>query len=149
MEVRERPLSTADLAGKSETHNDTERRDAEAIERSDKDVAAVPMEKPATEKSRPLSRNNEELVPLFSESAVQNFRERWTTLQTEFVDEPRRSVEQADELVAHVMKDMAATFSDERKKLEQQWEQGDKVSTEDLRLVLRRYRSFFDRFLSI
>jgi hypothetical protein len=48
-----------------------------------------------------------------------------------------------------VMKDMAATFSDERKKLEQQWEQGDKVSTEDLRLVLRRYRSFFDRFLSI
>lgn len=149
MEVRERPLSTADLAGKPETHNDTERRDAEAIERSDKDVAAVPMEKPATEKSRPLSRNNEELVPLFSESAVQNFRERWTTLQTEFVDEPRRSVEQADELVAHVMKDMAATFSDERKKLEQQWEQGDKVSTEDLRLVLRRYRSFFDRFLSI
>jgi hypothetical protein len=148
MEVRERPLSTADLAGKPETHNDTERRDAE-IERSDKDVAAVSMEKPATEKSRPLSRNNEELVPLFSESAVQNFRERWTTLQTEFVDEPRRSVEQADELVAHVMKDMAATFSDERKKLEQQWEQGDKVSTEDLRLVLRRYRSFFDRFLSI
>jgi len=148
MEVRERPLSTADLAGKPETHNDTERRDAE-IERSDKDVAAVSMEKPATEKSRPVSRNNEELVPLFSESAVQNFRERWTTLQTEFVDEPRRSVEQADELVAHVMKDMAATFSDERKKLEQQWEQGDKVSTEDLRLVLRRYRSFFDRFLSI
>jgi hypothetical protein len=47
------------------------------------------------------------------------------------------------------MKDMAATFSDERKKLEHQWEQGDKVSTEDLRLVLRRYRSFFDRFLSI
>ncbi|HZH84199.1 MAG TPA: hypothetical protein VFD87_13715 [Phototrophicaceae bacterium] len=96
-----------------------------------------------------MGSNNEELVPLFSESAVQNFRQRWTTLQTEFVDEPRRSVEQADELVAHVMKDMAATFSDERKKLERQWEQGDKVSTEDLRLVLRRYRSFFDRFLSI
>jgi hypothetical protein len=149
MEVRERPLSTADLAGKPETHNEPERKDAEAIARADKDVAAVPVEKPATEKSRPLSRNNEELVPLFSESAVQNFRQRWTTLQTEFVDEPRRSVEQADELVAHVMKDMAATFSDERKKLEQQWEQGDKVSTEDLRLVLRRYRSFFDRFLSI
>jgi hypothetical protein len=149
LEVRERPLSTADLAGKPETHNEPERKEAEAIARADKDVAAVPVEKPATEKSRPLSRNNEELVPLFSESAVQNFRQRWTTLQTEFVDEPRRSVEQADELVAHVMKDMAATFSDERKKLEQQWEQGDKVSTEDLRLVLRRYRSFFDRFLSI
>ena len=149
MEVRERPLSTADLAGKPETHNELERKDAEAIKRADKGAGAVPIEKPAAEKSRPLDRNKEELVALFSESAVQNFRHRWTTLQTEFVDEPRRSVEQADELVAHVMKDMAATFSDERKKLEQQWEQGDKVSTEDLRLVLRRYRSFFDRFLSI
>jgi len=149
MEVRERPLSTADLAGKSETNNAPEGKHAEAIERADKGAAAVPMEKPAAPKSRPPDRNNEELVPLFSESAVQNFRQRWTTLQTEFVDEPRRSVEQADELVARVMKDMAATFSDERKKLEQQWEHGDKVSTEDLRLVLRRYRSFFDRFLSI
>ena len=149
MEVRERPLSTADLAGKPETHNEPERKDAEAIKRADKGLAAVPIEKPAAEKSRPLDRNKEELVALFSESAVQNFRHRWTTLQTEFVDEPRRSVEQADELVAHVMKDMAATFSDERKKLEQQWEHGDKVSTEDLRLVLRRYRSFFDRLLSI
>ena len=147
MEVRERPLSTADLAGKPETENEPERSDAEAtIDRRD---AAVPVEKLAAEKPRAPGSNNEELVPLFSESAVQNFRQRWTTLQTEFVDEPRRSVEQADELVAHVMKDMAATFSDERKKLEHQWEQGDKVSTEDLRLVLRRYRSFFDRFLSI
>ena len=58
-------------------------------------------------------------------------------------------MEQADELVARVMKDMAATFSEERKKLEQQWEHGDQVSTEDLRLVLRRYRTFFERFLSI
>ena len=149
MEVRERPLSTADLAGKSERHNDSDRKDVQAIEKSDQSAAAVSIEKPAAKKSRPLDRNNEELVPLFSDSAVQNFRQRWTTLQTEFVDEPRRSVEQADELVAHVMKDMAATFSDERKKLEQQWEHGDKVSTEDLRLVLRRYRSFFDRFLSI
>jgi hypothetical protein len=148
MEVRERPLSTADLAGKPETRDEREHRDAEANATLDK-RDAVPIEQPAAEKPRAPGSNHEELVPLFSESAVQNFRQRWTTLQTEFVDEPRRSVEQADELVAHVMKDMAATFSDERKKLEQQWEQGDKVSTEDLRLVLRRYRSFFDRFLSI
>jgi hypothetical protein len=148
MEVRERPLSTADLAGKPETRDERERSDAEANATLDK-RDAVPIDQPAAEKPRAPGSNHEELVPLFSESAVQNFRQRWTTLQTEFVDEPRRSVEQADELVAHVMKDMAATFSDERKKLEQQWEQGDKVSTEDLRLVLRRYRSFFDRFLSI
>ena len=149
MEVRERPLSTADLAGKPETNKELQQREAEATATIKKRDAAVSIQQPSTEKPRAMGRNNEELVPLFSESAVQNFRARWTTLQTEFVDEPRRSVEQADELVAHVMKDMAATFSDERKKLEQQWEHGDKVSTEDLRLVLRRYRSFFDRFLSI
>jgi len=88
-------------------------------------------------------------VPLFSESSVRDFRSQWMALQTGCVDEPRRSVEQADELVARLMQDLAQTFSNERSKLEGQWEQGDKVSTEDLRLVLRRYRSFFDRFLSI
>lgn len=141
MEVRERPLSTADLAETSETkpHQD--------------ESGAVPAKSgpavPAQTSSGMGSNNKDELIPLFSNSAVQGFRSRWTSLQTEFVDEPRRSVEQADELVARVMKDMAATFSEERKKLEQQWEHGDQVSTEDLRLVLRRYRTFFERFLSI
>jgi len=65
------------------------------------------------------------------------------------VDEPRRAVEEADELVAQVIKELAETFSDERRKLEGQWDRGDKVSTEDLRLVLQRYRSFFERFLSV
>ena len=61
----------------------------------------------------------------------------------------RRAVEEADELVAQVIKELAETFSDERRKLEGQWDRGDKVSTEDLRLVHQRYRSFFERFLSV
>jgi len=88
-------------------------------------------------------------VPLFSNEAVQGYRSRWNSLQTGFVDEPRRAVEEADELVAQVIKELAETFSDERRKLEGQWDRGDKVSTEDLRLVLQRYRSFFERFLSV
>ena len=88
-------------------------------------------------------------MPLFSNEAVQGYRSRWNSLQTGFVDEPRRAVEEADELVAQVIKELAETFSDERKKLEGQWDRGDKVSTEDLRLVLQRYRSFFERFLSV
>jgi hypothetical protein len=97
----------------------------------------------------PNQDTGEELAPLFSESSVRDLRSQWTALQTGFVDQPRRSVEQADELVARVMKDLAETFSNERSKLERQWDQGDKISTEDLRLMLRRYRSFFDRFLSV
>ena len=62
--------------------------------------------------------------------------------------EPRKAVEQADGLVASAMKRLAEVFAEERSKLEQQWDRGDSVSTEDLRLALRRYRSFFERLLA-
>ena len=86
---------------------------------------------------------------LFPEKEGNDFRTRWTDIQTGFVDEPRRSVEQADALVAEVMKRLANSFSEERSKLEGQWGRGDDVSTEDLRVALRRYRSFFDRLLNV
>jgi len=63
------------------------------------------------------------------------------------VDEPRRAVQQADSLVAEVMKRLAESFAKERGALESQWDRGDNVTTEDLRLALQRYRSFFDRLL--
>ena len=63
--------------------------------------------------------------------------------------EPRRAVEQADALVAEVIKRLADSFAEERSKLEGQWGRGDDVSTEDLRVSLRRYRSFFDRLLNV
>jgi hypothetical protein len=89
------------------------------------------------------------LDPLFSNEAENDFRSRWTSVQTGFVDEPRQAVEQADELVAQVMQHLAQSFSEQRASLEQHWEKSEQVSTEDLRLALKRYRSFFDRLLSI
>ena len=88
-------------------------------------------------------------TPLFPENETTNFRNRWTEIQTAFVDEPRRAVEQADALVADVIKRLANSFADERSKLEGQWGRGDDVSTEDLRVALQRYRAFFDRLLSV
>jgi hypothetical protein len=90
-----------------------------------------------------------EVLTLFPENEANDFRTRWTDIQTGFVDEPRRSVEQADALVADVIKRLANSFAEERSKLEGQWGRGDDVSTEDLRIALRRYRSFFDRLLSV
>jgi len=86
---------------------------------------------------------------LFPENETNDFRTRWTDIQTGFVDEPRRAVEQADALVAEVIKRLASSFAEERSKLEGQWGRGDDVSTEDLRVSLRRYRSFFDRLLNV
>jgi len=88
-------------------------------------------------------------APLLVSDETQTLRSRWDSIQTGFVDEPRHAVEQADSLVAEVMKRLAETFAEERSKLEGQWSRGDNVSTEDLRLALQRYRSFFDRLLSM
>lgn len=88
-------------------------------------------------------------TPLFQSDETDTFRSRWQDIQSTFVDDPRHAVERADNLVADIMKQLADLFANERSQLEQQWEQGEDVSTEDLRLALRSYRSFFDRLLSI
>lgn len=93
--------------------------------------------------------NAADTTPLFPNDEIEDFRNRWNGVQTAFVDEPRRAVEQADVLVASAMKRLAEVFAEERSKLEKQWDQGDNVSTEDLRIALQRYRSFFHRLLSI
>ncbi len=87
--------------------------------------------------------------PLFDEGRSGELRSRWDEVQGGFVDEPRRSVQQADALVAEVMQTLAQTFAAERRSLEGQWTRGDDVSTEELRVALRRYRAFFDRLLAI
>jgi hypothetical protein len=88
-------------------------------------------------------------TPLFPENELEGLRTRWKEIQTGFVDEPRKAVEQADGLVASAMKRLAEVFAEERSGLEQQWDRGDSVSTEDLRVALQRYRAFFDRLLSV
>ena len=89
------------------------------------------------------------LEPLFAEGVEQEFRNRWRDIQTGFVDEPRSAVEQADQLVAQLMQRLAQSFSEQRSNLEKQWEASEKVSTEELRVGFTRYRSFFERLLSI
>jgi hypothetical protein len=87
-------------------------------------------------------------VSLLPDSEAERFTTRWQEIQGSFVDEPRASVEQADALVADLMQRLASGFSDERQRLEDQWDRGDDVSTENLRVTLTRYRSFFDRLLA-
>lgn len=90
-----------------------------------------------------------ERTMLFRPEEAGQFRTRWTDVQGAFVDSPRSAVERADSLVAETMKRLAEMFSEERAKLEAQWDQGDNVTTEDLRVALQRYRAFFDRLLNI
>jgi|SRR5579871_1215294 len=152
---KEEQLTTADLAGRNEPGR-TE-RDLRPVESPDKpkpvrseSTAPKPRETPmAAERSHvPEARSQEPVTPLFSDSDVSDLRSRWSNVQTGFVDEPRRAVEEADKLVATVMQRLAEGFANERSNLEKAWDRGDNVNTEDLRVALRRYRSFFDRLLN-
>jgi hypothetical protein len=96
-----------------------------------------------------LGKEETQLAPLFAENVAGEFRSRWDVVQKGFVDDPRRAVRDGDELIAQVMKSMAEAFSNERASLEGQLNQTDRSSTENLRLVLRGYRSFFERLLSV
>ncbi len=127
MDERNRELSTADLAGAGV------RRETEA-------GTAVMERGEESEAQRTL---------LFSDEDSRRMHERWTSIQASFVDEPREAVRQADTLVAETIQRLAETFAREKASLEEQWGRGDDISTEDLRQALRRYRSFFDRLLSV
>ena len=94
-------------------------------------------------------RADQEVAAMFAEDEAAGYRTRWDAIQTGVVDEPRRAVEEADALVAQVMKRLAEVFAEERTSLEGQWDRGGQASTEDLRVALRRYRSFFQRLLSL
>ena len=131
-------LTTADIA--------EARQPAEIAEGQPKPVQGVRDDGPSNyaKKMETL-----EATPLFPDNELQDLRSKWDQVQTGFVDEPRNAVQEADGLVASAMKRLAEVFAQERSKLEQQWDRGDNVSTEDLRLALQRYRSFFHRLLSV
>ena len=134
-------LTTADLAQRKRVPAPEELRPKPVLSEN------IPPERPETDTSN--ARAGADSAPLFPNNELDDLRSRWNTVQTTFVDEPRRAVEQADGLVASAMKRLAEVFAEERSKLEKQWDRGDNVSTEDLRVALQRYRSFFHRLLSI
>jgi hypothetical protein len=145
--LREHPdrIGTADIAAAGAV-------DRARIDEAERNERTDPLDGDLTDRAvrgAPTDEGPMAGTPLFSADEADGLRTRWEQIQTSFVDEPRRSVEQADTLVADVMKRLADGFSDERSELEHQWTEGSDVSTEDLRVALRRYRSFFDRLLSV
>ncbi len=132
-----RPLRTSDLAaaGAPRTARDEVPDEADGQSPS-----------PAPRQTGPEA---ERLEPLFPHDAADRYRTRWAEVQSGFVDDPRQAVAKGDELVAEVMKSLAESFAHERGKLEEELTRTGEASTETLRVGLRRYRSFFERLLSL
>jgi hypothetical protein len=140
MTESEKALTTSDLAAQptdsaDRPHARDEDRGGDNAARPDNEATLQAQSEPAT-------------TPLLSTDQSADLDGRWNEIQTAFVDEPRQSVERADQLVAELMQQLAKSFAETRNRLEQQWDSGDDVSTEDLRLALTRYRSFFHRLLA-
>jgi hypothetical protein len=166
-EVRdETTLTTADIANTPRAqyrrlNTDPDTGDTALTTNVEQSSARVP--KPATELATPNQTSTAatsgnpliddhgggQAAPLFPDTELAELRSRWDKAQIGFVDEPRAAVQQADSLVATVVKRLAEQFATERAELEHQWDRGTEVSTEDLRQALRRYRSFFDRLLEV
>lgn len=137
LETSEKSLTTADLAAVAE------------MPVAQREVSRDLKEPAVKNRAGDVNAKNDQLAPLFLADVAKDFRSRWDAVQGSFVDDPKQAVRQGDELVAQVLKSLAETFSAERAKLEGPLDQTDNASTENLRIALRRYRSFFERLLSL
>jgi len=150
MDQERREISTADLARTAEADDRAAGRDTRDNPAAGGNVAAQVAEgNAAAAVARPAGPGAGNRTMLFPNEEAERFRSEWTEVQSAFVDAPRNAVERADQLVANTMKRMAHGFAEERRKLEEQWDRGGDVTTEDLRVALQRYRAFFDRLLSV
>lgn len=128
--------------------DEVEQEERARIERGEHQIEQRRDERVSENRAR-ADKLDEQLEPLFEEDAARKFRSRWQAIQSTFVDDPRASVKQADDLVADIIKDVTMSFADRRITLEKQWNNGENISTEDMRQALKRYRSFFERLLTL
>ena len=135
-------LDTRERRPPSPAAEDRPAKSTHAVSASDPDAQA---ERRSTGAAASAANGGGSLLPAAMDAT---FQERWKEIQTRFVDEPRGAVEDADGLVANLMQQLAEGFAKERERLEAQWGRGEDISTEDLRVALQRYRTFFQRLLS-
>ncbi|MGW1071136.1 hypothetical protein ACWD4F_42400 [Streptomyces aureus] len=150
-------LSTDDLAqprdwsaqnGAADSQEDVPTFPGESTDTPRRPVGEGTAETDANTQSSGRDAQAEKEVPqLLSAKDEEGFRTRWQEVQNRFVDDPRDAVHTADALVADVMQRLASTFADHKQELEGQWNRGEQADTEDLRLALQHYRSFFNRLL--
>ena len=120
----------------------------ERLTTGDESSAARTETEPSKMETEPSSEPSTERS-LLADNDLSGLRSRWDDVQAAFVDNPKECVQKADTLVAEVVEQLTTGFSDARSRLEAQWARGEKVSTEDLRIALKRYRDFFQRLLSV
>ena len=135
------------------TTDQQEQQDQQAEEQDQQEQVGQQEQKEQEEQARQETRRDEaqdgQDQALFADDEAQTFRSRWEDVQRGFVDEPRESVQKADDLVSDLVERLTNGFAETRSGLEEQWNKGEEASTEDLRIALTRYRAFFQRLLKV
>jgi hypothetical protein len=132
-----------DTASRTETSDDRP-ADRVADESERRPDAASGTETAADRQADNGARQRTTLIP---PEQAESYNSRWNELKSEFVDEPRRAVQGANELVGEVLDELEELFRRQRADLEHGLD-SEQTTTEDLRQALGRYRSFFDRLLT-
>jgi hypothetical protein len=114
------------------------------------DTADTPAPQPEAPGAEPASAQHESSKDdvVVADDDLAELRARWAGVQAAFVDDPKDCVHQADLLVSDLFEQLTTGFAGVRSRLEEQWSRGEEASTEDLRLILMRYREFFERLLA-
>lgn len=147
-EQEERGMSTADLVAAADAPVRTADRTPEPSQGAEPELRSQEARQDPSSTPGETSQR-EPMAALFAPDVASDFESRWDVVQIGFVDDPRDAVRQADELVAQVMKSLAESFANERERIENQLDASDSEATENMRVALRRYRSFFQRLLSL
>ena len=116
----------------------------------DPDVAATdsdeaPIVQDATE-LKPGDVEAEPVVTLMSADTAQGFRDRWRDVQLRFVDDPRAAAGEAQSLAEEAVDAMVSALTNHKNELGS-WQSAEAGDTEQLRVVVRRYRDLIDRLL--
>lgn len=77
-----------------------------------------------------------------------HLHERWTAIQSTFVDDPHGSVVAAAELVTEAIETLVSAARERERGLRSEWDR-DGTDTEDLRNTLRNYRGFLDHLATL
>ena len=145
---KEMNIDAVDAVDTTETGEERMRNEQITEERREENRAETRNTRDENKNVNRETSREEDFAPLFENTDAEQFRTKWLDVQSRFVDDPSVAVKDADDLVADVIKNITRSFADKRIALEGQWKSGD-VSTEDLRVALKRYRSFFNRLLTL
>jgi len=107
------------------------------------DAATVPVVDAGL---KPGEATVEPIDDLWDDAKLSDFRDRWREAQLSFVDDPRQAVEQIRSVVDEAVDLVTGALTRQRDALAD-WQDGQ--DTEQLRMVVRRYRMFFDRVLEL